>query len=237
MSPPPAPKKFFFVQPMKVSNLIIACDLCCKFMEHDQDLEDYLYGVRMGIQFVHGLQIASHYIGHLLEVAPLLPPGEEGLPMQFFAWMKAETKYREVSKACFEILQESKGAKCRITAAFQCSKGDHGFKIRRFECTAIQGLGTKKPELSPQQLGREKRRTMVRKFSQGRHEEIEEIRAKLESASDKEIDQISKKVRVERPEEVAETARRLSTPKEGSTDETDLHLARATVYYTESPLN
>ena len=62
---------------------------------------------------------------------------------------------------------------------------------------------------------------------------MESFRALLKHADGEEIAQVAKKVKVERKEEVVEVARKLSSSKaDGS--EGDLHLARATIFYTES---
>jgi len=113
-------------------------------------------------------------------------------------------------------------------AAVICCEG-----FTRIDCTEIEGFGNKKEELSPQQISREKRQIMFRKLSQGRHEDMESFRALLKHADGEEIAQVAKKVKVERKEEVVEVARKLSSSKaDGS--EGDLHLARATIFYTES---
>jgi hypothetical protein len=74
---------------------------------------------------------------------------------------------------------------------------------------------------------------MFRKLSQGRHEEMESFRALLKYADGKEIAKVVQKVKVEREDEVVEVARKLSSGK-ADDSEGDLHLARATIFYTES---
>jgi len=62
---------------------------------------------------------------------------------------------------------------------------------------------------------------------------MESFRALLKHADDKEIAEVVKKVKVEREEEVVEVVRKLSSGKADG-GEGDLHLARATVFYSES---
>ena len=62
---------------------------------------------------------------------------------------------------------------------------------------------------------------------------MESFRALLKHADDKEVAKVVKKVKVEREEEVVEVARNLSSGKVDCS-EGDLHLARATVFYSES---
>jgi hypothetical protein len=62
---------------------------------------------------------------------------------------------------------------------------------------------------------------------------MESFRALLKYADGKEIAKVVQKVKVEREDEVVEVARKLSSGK-ADDSEGDLHLARATIFYTES---
>ncbi len=62
---------------------------------------------------------------------------------------------------------------------------------------------------------------------------MESFRALWKHADGREIEKVIKKVKVKREEEVVEVARTLSSGRADSS-EGDLHLARATVFHSES---
>jgi len=110
---------------------------------------------------------------------------------------------------------------------------------------AAEGLGMKEQELSPQQLSREKRKIVVRKLSYGRRGEIRELVRKLIEGKEKDIDEVARKVtfgkeKVNRrlsfgtKENVRKLARRLSMEKGTEDLQLQLHLARMSMYFSES---
>ncbi len=62
------------------------------------------------------------------------------------------------------------------------------------------------------------------------------ILEKLKSAKKEDIDQVSQQLPLGRKEEVSEVARRLSSSTSSRGEDTDLHLARVSMYYSESPM-
>jgi len=235
LSPPPAPKKIRHRASIP-TNAIFCCNNVDKIMVDNDVFAEFKQVAAKGISTAENWAlIVAHSIDHLIEIAPSLEPQvKPRLESRYFVCMSSTNKYREVSRDCFEYFKESKRVDLVISSWYNCEEHRYGYNLSKFERTEIEGVGLKKAELSPQQFSREKRQIMVRKFSQGRQEEIEEFERKLKNANEEDLDEVSKRVTFGRKEEVNEVARRLSSSKISKGDDMDLHLARINMYYSES---
>lgn len=180
--------------------------------------------------------IEVHSVDHLIELVPSLELPYPRLEIRYFVLLRTTTEYREVSRDRFEYFRETKKAASFTRTWYHCEEHRHSYQLSKFEYTEIEGFGLKKTELSTQQFSREKRKIMVRKISQGRKDDIEETKRKLKSAKKEDIDQVSQQLPLGRKEEVSEVARRLSSSTLNRGEDMDLHLARVSMYYSESPM-
>ena len=203
-------------------------------MAKEETFAEFTNAAAGGISKLHSwAQIVTHSVDHLIELVPSLEIPSPRLSTRYFLSSRDSNEYREVSQDCFEYFLESKQAKCIKRSWFNCEEHQHGYQLSRFEGTEIEGVGLKSAELSPQQFSKEKRKIMVRKISYGRYEEIEEVARKLSNPRKEYIEEISRKLIFGRKEEVVEIARRLSSGQR-SRGEVDLHLARVSMFYSES---
>lgn len=176
--------------------------------------------------------IEARSVDHLIELVPSL----EYLQTRYYVCLSTTSEYREVSRDTFKHIREIKKANSLTDSWYHCKQHGHTYKLSKFDSAEIEGFGMKKAELSAQQFSREKRKIMVRKISQGRKEDIEETLRKLKDFKKEEIDEVSKQLHIERKEELSELARRLSSSMADKAGEEDLHLARVSMYYSESGL-
>ena len=235
LSPPPAPKKIRHRASIP-TNAIFCSNNINKIMVDNDVFAEFKQVAAKGISMAENWAlIVAHSIDHLIEIVPSLElQVKPRLETRYFVCMSSTNKYREVSRDCFEYFKESKRFDLVISSWYNCEEHRHGYNLSKFEPTEIEGVGLKKAELSPQQFSREKRQIMVRKFSQGRQEEIEEFERKLKNAKEEDLDEVSKRITFGRKEEVNEVARRLSSSKIIKGEDMDLHLARINMYYSES---
>lgn len=178
--------------------------------------------------------MAHRSVDHLIEVAPAPELRDPRFKTRYFVGVKILNEYREIACDGFEFFKESTRAELTKRDLNHCEYHRYGYYLSKFERTEMEGVGLKDAELSPQQFSREKRQVMVRKFSQGRKEEIDEIERKLTGASKEMIEEVSMRVTSGRKEEVAEVVRRLNSSKPTREGDVDLHLARVNMYYADS---
>jgi hypothetical protein len=201
-------------------------------MAGDPVFKEFKHALTKGIAAIdYEVPFDAHPVDHLIQLTSQF---ERKNTTRCFVWLRVSSEYRDVTlDHCNKLFGRIKLDDPYIPFKFRCELHNHTYQVTRYEFTEIEGIGMKEAELSPQQVAREKRKTMVRKFSQGRSEEIEQFKATLQNADDEKIREISNQVKVERKEEVSEVARRLTSPKDNA-EEVDLHLARASVYYSET---
>jgi hypothetical protein len=235
LSPPPAPRKSYYREITPRSSVIFCCDEVTDFIARDQVFKRFKHALAKGIATIdYEVPFDAHPVGHLIQLTPQF---ERENAIRCFIWLKVSSEYREVAfEHCKKFFGRTELAEPYLCSKFRCELHNHTYQITKYEFTEIEGIGMKEAELSPQQVGREKRKTMIRKFSQGRSEEIEQFKATLLTADDEKIRAISNQVKVERKEEVSEVARRLTSPR-ANAEEGDLHLALASVYYSETWLD
>ncbi len=198
-----------------------------------EELEDFKLAIAKGIPHIdYDIHFTAHTVDHLIRLVSQLEPDKSS---GYFVFLMDSSEYRKVNREQFRLFGQSTKATHLMDSTFSCDVHNHSYKLTIFDRSEMEGFGMKQKELSPQQVSREKRQIMYRKLSQGRQEDIQQFRAQLENADDRKIARVSKQVKVEREEEVSEIARRLSSGK-GDSGEGDLHLARASTYYSESPL-
>ncbi len=235
---PTTPKKW----ELKVNTAIppiFCCEGCNGFMIDKEPFAEFMQAASKGISTLEsGAQIVIHSVEHLIELVPSLEISNLKLSTRYFVCLMPTNEYREVNQDCFDYFQANKQATTVLRSWFTCAEHQHGYQLSKFESTEVvkEGLGIKNAELSPQQFSREKRKIMVRKISYGRDDMIKGLARRLSNAEKEDIDAVSRRLSFARKEEVAEVARRLSCGKESMGEDVDLHLARVSMYFSESRL-